>query len=268
MSADSSKSLILMPEAEESSFDPKQTWNVVRSRAWMIILLAVIGGLAGYAYLLSVPLNYYSHAVLQVDPQEVKVVNFQQDGNFANQDVLDGIVATIKTRPFLSQTVERCNLLKDPDYLDSLPAGGTPTIEDGVNTLMRCVGAQVRRGTRFIEIGVTHKNAKLAQKIANAVAQEVINNMIAQRAATSEAAVAFLTEQARRLKAQLHDSEVALQDYIVESKSISLKERQDTVVTKLKNQTAQAMEAGLPACDWRRTMKQSRNSRTNRSRLC
>lgn len=237
---------MVLPEEEESSFDPKQIWSVIRAKVWLVLLLGAIGGVGGWAYLRSLPTKYFAQVVLQVDPQEVQVVSFQQNvesRNFANQDVLDSLVATIRSRPFLGEVVANNNLLSEPEFLGDLPVGRVATIDDGVNILMGAVQTQVRRGTRFIEIAVRHRNAQVAQQVANALGTELIRQMIKQRAATSQMAIDFLMQQAEKLKKQLQASEESLQDYVEKSNSISLKERQDTVVTKLKNQSSLAMDA-------------------------
>src|SRR5438067_11164299 len=91
--------------SEESSFDLNQVGVVLREKLWLINALTLIGGALGYAYLRSIPRSYFAKAVIQIDPQEVKVVSFQHDleaQDFANQEVLDSIVATLKSRAFLA----------------------------------------------------------------------------------------------------------------------------------------------------------------------
>lgn len=245
MSDDTSSALIVLPDEEETSFDPGRVWRIIRGRLWIILALGLIGALAGFAHMWRIPEKYFAQAVIQVDPQEVKVVSFQQDvasRDFANQDVLESLVATMKSRPFLGQVVENQNLMNEPEFLSYKPMG-EPTVNDGINTLIGSANVQVRRGTRFIDIGVDHKDPRMAQKIANAMAEEVIRQMIRQRAATSQLAIDFLVTQAEKLKAKLRSSEEKMQEYIEKNKAISLKERQDTVISKLKSQTVQAMEA-------------------------
>ena len=79
--------------------------------------------------------------------------------------------------------------------------------------------------------------------LADALAQGYIRQTIRQRAAGSEMAIEFLMGEAAKLKAQVQRSEQALQDYIRKTKSMSLQEKQDTVIAKLRNLSNQLLDA-------------------------
>src|SRR5436309_14897013 len=71
----------------------------------------------------------------------------------------------------------------------------------------------VRRGTRLIDLYVTHPDPVMAQRFAEAVGREYIRNSIERRALMSEEALRYLLEEEERLKRNLQRSEAAVADY-------------------------------------------------------
>jgi hypothetical protein len=58
----------------------------------------------------------------------------------------------------------------------------------------------IRRGTRLIDLYVTHPDPVMAQRLAEAVGREYIRNSIERRASLSEEALRYLLEEEERLK--------------------------------------------------------------------
>src|SRR5438477_11097977 len=71
----------------------------------------------------------------------------------------------------------------------------------------------VRRGTRLIDLYVTHPDPMMAQRLAEAIGREYIRNSIERRASLSEEALRYLLEEEERLKTNLQKSEAAVADY-------------------------------------------------------
>jgi Predicted Zn-dependent peptidases, insulinase-like len=71
----------------------------------------------------------------------------------------------------------------------------------------------IRRGTRLIDLYVTHPDPVMAQRLAEAVGREYIRNSIERRASLSEEALRYLLEEEERLKTNLQKSEAAVADY-------------------------------------------------------
>ena len=68
----------------------------------------------------------------------------------------------------------------------------------------------IRRGTRLIDLYVTHRDPVMAQRLAEAVGREYIRNSIERRASLSEEALRYLFEEEERLKTNLQKSETAV----------------------------------------------------------
>ena len=71
----------------------------------------------------------------------------------------------------------------------------------------------IRRGTRLIDLYVTHADPAMAQRLAEAVGREYIRNSIERRASSSEEALRYLLEEEERLKRNLQKSEAAVAEY-------------------------------------------------------
>src|SRR5436309_14227906 len=71
----------------------------------------------------------------------------------------------------------------------------------------------IRRGTRLIDLYVTHGDPAMAQRLAEAVGREYIRNSIERRASSSEDALRYLLEEEERLKKNLQKSEAAVAEY-------------------------------------------------------
>src|SRR5437773_3817780 len=75
------------------------------------------------------------------------------------------------------------------------------------------VHPMIRRGTRLIDLYVTHGDPAMAQRLAEAVGREYIRNSIERRASSSEDALRYLLEEEERLKRNLQKSEAAANEY-------------------------------------------------------
>jgi capsular exopolysaccharide synthesis family protein len=95
-------------------------------------------------------------------------------------------------------------------------SGITPftPLEDGLGRAMGgMVHPAIRRGTRLIDLYVTHGDPAMAQRLVEAVGREYIRNSIERRASSSEDALRYLLEEGERLKRNLQKSEAAVAEY-------------------------------------------------------
>ena len=89
---------------------------------------------------------------------------------------------------------------------------------------------------------VEHTNPEVTALVANALIRDFIRLGFDQDSAASDLASEHLQREAARLKPKLHESEMALQNYMAESKSVSLEDRQNIVVPKLKELSTKVNE--------------------------
>jgi capsular exopolysaccharide synthesis family protein len=94
---------------------------------------------------------------------------------------------------------------------------------------------KLRRGTRLIDISVSHENPKLAQALARSLIEEYGNEMVEGRANPSKQANKFLVDEVERLRSKVMASENALQSYREKNQAVSLEDKQNIVVERLKD---------------------------------
>ena len=89
----------------------------------------------------------------------------------------------------------------------------TPMEEALAGALSGMVKANIRRGTRLIDLWVTNRDPVMAQRLAEAVGREYIRNSIERRSAFSQETLRYLLEEEERLKLNLQKSEGAVAEY-------------------------------------------------------
>jgi succinoglycan biosynthesis transport protein ExoP len=96
-------------------------------------------------------------------------------------------------------------------------AGGvtmfTPVEEALGRATVGMVKPAIRRGTRLIDLYVTHRDPAMAQRLVEAIGREYIRNSIERRASLGEEALRYLLEEEERLKRNLQKSEAAVAEY-------------------------------------------------------
>jgi capsular exopolysaccharide synthesis family protein len=149
--------------------------------------------------------------------------------NLTNQTLLSRVVrseglAADGGRAFLGQSAV-IDKKSSPPQRTEIPqpeastqvAGGDTTftpLEEGLGRAMAgMVRPAIRRGTRLIDLYVTHTDPVMAQRLAEAVGREYIRNSIERRASLNEEALRYLLDEEDRLKKNLQKSEAAVADY-------------------------------------------------------
>jgi capsular exopolysaccharide synthesis family protein len=189
-------------------------------------------------------------------------------------DYLQTVAQTLTNRPLLERVADTNNLWTDPRFTNSIsPAprfasgtndlltdprptnrisadpgfasdtNSTPSRARALFMLEKMVKVKLRRGTRLIDITVTHPVPELTEMIANSIVNEYLNESAEREDTTIGMASKSLAKEAERLRKKLSESQNALQDYVEQSKASSLDDRQNTVVEKLKELSTKSTEA-------------------------
>ena len=133
--------------------------------------------------------------------------------------------------------------LRRPRFLKIDDGAPRPTREKLVTRLSKMVDAKLRKGTRLIDVKVEHTSPEMAALIANSLLTEFLGQNFEQNASTADTAYNFLRNEEKRLKVKLEQSERAMQEYKEQTKSVSLEDRQNVVVEKLKELNQKVTEA-------------------------
>src|SRR5438034_8140106 len=225
-------------------FDVRRFWHSFVEKIWIVAICVLAGFFLALGYLARTPKLYQGHSVLEVEFQEPSFLptddsNTRMRSMFlASQEALRTIEQNLTNQTLLSRVVRSEGLAADggrallgqtvvidkpqrtetpqPGAKAQSASGGTTftPLEEGLGRAMGgMVRPAIRRGTRLIDLYVTHPDPVMAQRLAEAVGREYIRNSIERRASLSEEALRYLLEEEERLKRNLQRSEAAVADY-------------------------------------------------------
>jgi succinoglycan biosynthesis transport protein ExoP len=236
--------------AEElQTFDFRRYWHSFVERIWIVAICVLAGLFLALGYLARTPKLYQGHTVLEVDFQEPTVIASDDAARMrsaflASQEALRTIEQNLTNQTLLSRVARSEGLTEDGGRAllgqssmtgktsgsaqpaqpsDSSQANNTASasrvtiftpLEEGLGRAMvGMVKPIIRRGTRLIDLYVTHRDPAMAQRLAEAIGREYIRSSIEQRASFSEDALRYLLEEEQRLKANLQKSEAKVAEY-------------------------------------------------------
>jgi len=226
------------------SLDLRALYHVLREKAWIIGLCVLAVGCVTAAYLYRAPRIYVAKVVLQVDQEEQKIINIQsvQKEDLQSVEFLKTVEQTLQSRALLARVIETNNLAKDPRFFPPL-AGRNPSLEQLISKLALMLEVKLRKGTRLIDVSIEHPDAELTELIANSLVREFMRLTFEQNASASAQANVFLSDEASELKRQLETSENALHAYMEKLQSVSLEDRQNIVIQKLRDLSMRVTDA-------------------------
>jgi uncharacterized protein involved in exopolysaccharide biosynthesis/Mrp family chromosome partitioning ATPase len=229
------------------TFDFRRYWHSFVERIWIVAICVLAGLFLALGYLARTPKLYQGHTVLEVDFQEPTVIASDDAARMrsaflASQEALRTIEQNLTNQTLLSRVVRSEGLAEDggrallsqsivSDKTSNSTQPSEPSqaanktksatgvarftpLEEGLGRAMvGMVKPIVRRGTRLIDLYVTHPDPAIAQRLAEAIGREYIRSSIEQRASFSEDALRYLLEEEERLKANLQKSEAAVAEY-------------------------------------------------------
>jgi uncharacterized protein involved in exopolysaccharide biosynthesis/Mrp family chromosome partitioning ATPase len=229
-------------------FDVRRFWHSFIERVWIVALCVVAGLFLALGYLARTPKLYQGHTLLEVEFQEPTFIPTEDSATrmrsifLASQEALRTIEQNLTNQTLLSRVVRSEGLAEDggralvgqslvnekassqtprgepspaANKSQNTSAGTTFTpLEEALGrATVGMVKPAIRRGTRLIDLFVTHGDPAMAQRLAEAVGREYIRSSIERRASMSEDALRYLLEEEERLKANLQKSEAAVAEY-------------------------------------------------------
>jgi polysaccharide biosynthesis transport protein len=242
-----------MPQFAGDTIDFHRLANLLRAKKWIIATVICVTFLAAVGGIVWTPKIYVSRAVIQVPQETQKVFNISDEKVFnisdesddkpETLDYLNTVVQAFTSRNLMLRVIKATGLGKDPGFAPPRKDGSLYSDIELANRMAQKVSLSVRRGSRLIDVTVSDKNPQMAQKLAVALIEEFLRESFEQRRALSRLASEFLQEEAQELKTKLEQAEHKLQAYRKENKTVSLEERQDIIVEKLKEVNTAVTEA-------------------------
>jgi succinoglycan biosynthesis transport protein ExoP len=238
-----------MPASPAVTFDFAHIIQLLLSRAWVVILVIILTLLAAIGYLIWAPKIYESRAVIEVAQETPRVNNIQDfntaDGGVENKspEVLKTIEQALLSETLLLRVVKANGLDKDPTFAPPKKDGSPYLDTELVGRFEHKVNVKVRRATRLVDITVGDPDPKRAQQLATSMVKEFVNQSFEQELGLSETASDYLRAEADRLKGKLQTAEQAVQNFREQHNAVSLEDKQNIIVEKLKDLNLKVTEA-------------------------
>src|SRR5437867_10092357 len=206
-------------------FDFRRYWHSFLERIWIVAICVLAGLFLALGNLARTPKLYQAHTVLDVEFEEPSFVPTSDYATrtrsifLASQEALRTIEQNLTNPTLLARVVRSEGLAQEPSQAANKTqnASGvttfTPLEEALGRAMVGMVHPAIRRGTRLIDLYVTHGDPAMAQRLAEAVGREYIRNSLERRASSSEDALRSLLEEEERLKRNLQKSEAAVAEY-------------------------------------------------------
>ena len=237
-----------MTDSPSSTFDFAHFYHLLLSKAWVIVLVIILSLTAAVAYLIWAPKIYESKAVIAVEQESPKVNNVQDfnadsAADINSPDFLKTIEQALLSQTLLLRIVKANGLDKDPLFAPPKKDGTAYLDSELVDRFKSKVKVALRRGTRLVDVTVEDIDPKRAQQLAGSMVKEFIDQSFDQNVGLSETTTDYLREEANRLEVKLQSAEQAVQKFREDHNAVSLEDKQNIIVEKLKELNLKVTEA-------------------------
>ena len=205
----------------------------------------VVGALAGLIVTLFQTPIYLALASIEVPIKDTEVPGgVGVNPTDFSGDMIKTFEARLQTKDLPERVVKSEHLNENPEFL---PDGVTPPVSEGTATgmLQKDAAVNIRPLTRLIDIKVEHHSPKMAQFLANRLAQEAVTQEFEQHTGSSTDLSENLKTEIARLRKNVADSAHALQEYQAAHKVDGTSDNPEDADTRLKdlNQQYNAAQA-------------------------
>ena len=190
--------------------DLGRAFAVVKAEWRRIAAAAVVGTALAAGAWAAWPTRWTAVALVMVDPRNAKVTNLDEvlPGIGGDSAAIASIAEIATSDGALGPLVIAENLGADPEF-----AGRSSNPGDIVAALRKAIRVTRRGLTYVIEIAATAKEADKAARLANMVAQDIVDRQSATRINATESASGALSGRLADLRAAALASERAVSDY-------------------------------------------------------
>ncbi len=228
------------------SFDLSRLLGIALRRVWLLALCVALTVGGGVAYLLYARKVYTAVVTVQVEQAAQHAVVFQDEPHeedYRAAEVLKTFEQILQSGPLLLRVAEVNGLRGTDGFLPKKPGSPPLTDSEVIDRMLGKVTVELRRGTRLIDVSVDDPDPVRAAKLARSVVEQYTVLANEQSLEVAQGNSGFLVAEEGRLRANTEASEAALAKYRAENQAVSLEDKQNIVVEKLKNLNAQVAEA-------------------------
>lgn len=225
--------------------DIRHLYHLLLQRWWLVACAVGLGLSLSLVYLIFTQKIYESRAVLQVEQADKKVVQMDdvREVNPSTLDFMNTVVQALTSRNILLAVVEQNKLRSNEYFAPPRRDGRSYTDIEVADLLADKTTVKLRRLTRLVEITVEDRDPVLARDLAQSFVREFMRENFRQRMSASSLAGEFLRDEADKLKKKLEESELKLQRYKEENQAVSLEDKQNIIVEKLREINTKVTEA-------------------------
>jgi succinoglycan biosynthesis transport protein ExoP len=220
-------------------------FGVLWKRKWIVLLVAVLGTAAAYAWTMRQPRIYQADCLIEYDPNPPKPLGREVEDvaspmmwwetreYFATQNKI------IASRAVAERVVRKLSLHENPDFMgiseEERSTWKRASILDAARSLQRMLTVSQERETRLVHILVNDRSPERAVLLANTIASSYIEKIMEDRLGATTNALDWLGKQLDGLKRQLEHSELALHEFSEQhtNLAVSLEDQQNIVASNI-----------------------------------
>lgn len=223
-------------EQESSLLNPAQIVDGMKRHFWIPLTLTFLGLVLGYSYYKRQRPVYEATSVGQFGSEQGSIlgIDSMSGQTLRDEKAINTLIQAAKSRDVLGRIVTDLNLASRAAFAGPHPAGSKEAREAAVAMLGAMIKISLRKETRLIDFAVAGEDPDLITSLANQAVMSLVSELENQKSKTLQTAVQSLVAEGQRLQEKLKQSEIAMHDYKRQNEAISLDERKDLVLTKLK----------------------------------
>ncbi|HTZ40609.1 MAG TPA: polysaccharide biosynthesis tyrosine autokinase [Syntrophales bacterium] len=220
--------------------DLREYWRIIKKRRWIIIVTLILTGLFSTVFaLINRPVPVYkATATVKLDQiiQSGSQGMYQESVPWTSQDMLTTQASIVKSYPIIEMAAKRMSLI--PQNLSSEEVRFNKDHLGVVLSLKNMVDSDIEPQIGMINIIVKSEDPRLAERLANAVAQAYREARISEVNRRSINQKSFVENQLNQAREKLKVAEEAVKDYREKNMLVSQDGDAGGLIGKL--QTAQA----------------------------
>lgn len=223
-------------EGGASALNPAQLIDGVRRHFWIPLTLSLFGLILGYSYFKRQKLVYEAVSVAQFGSGQNSLLgmNVGTSDGLGDEKSVNTLIQAAKSREVLARVVTELKLTQRPSFSGGHPAGSKDAMDNAIATVGNMVRIALRKETRLIDFTVQGSDPELVSSVSSQTVMSLVAELENQKSKTLQGAIQSLVSEGQRLQEKLKQSEIAMHDYKKTNQAISLDERKDLVLTKLK----------------------------------
>ncbi len=235
-----------IPSENPSSFslptDVRAIAFALLENRWVIVLISLLAVIAGLTFIVRSEKIFDATTTVEIEPEQQRIISPEaRRPEERGEEVIKTIEQNLKSSALMLRLAKHPELVNEPAFLAGTPVSISPARLEQI--IAGKITVRVRPGTRLIDVTAEDASPVLAQKISRLLVEEFIRSTSESRAQVSQTAQEFLQREAERLQTALARSEEALQRYKEQSRAVSLEEKQNIIVERLREMNVKVTTA-------------------------